>query len=401
MKTSIWLARARFVILAATLAVAQACRAQDNRLGHSQERPVADAGIGYLRETKGDIEAVVVGAARLVYTKQMLPARNRGALADEVTGVLAQLKREAPDGGWVKLNVYVAMANDVREVRKIVAEQFAGKTAPVMSYVVTALPGKCRIGMDAVFARSGPPPKIARRTERGIASSATLPSTPIVFLSGMADTNALPEAAHKTLEKLVAALAQIKVPRQNIVQLKAFLQPMADVEKVENEIARFFDGKAPPIVFVEWISPAPNPPIEIELVAAAEGDFSHEHDPVTFLTPPGTTSTKVFSRVVRVNHGKLIFMNEFVGKAEENAENQVTSIFKQLEFTAKLADTDFLHLVKATYYVSDDAASGKLNDLRPLYFDPKRPPAASKAKVAAIGAPDRTVSIDMIAVKGE
>jgi enamine deaminase RidA (YjgF/YER057c/UK114 family) len=60
--------------------------------------------------------------------------------------------------------------------------------------------------------------------------------------------------------------------------------------------------------------------------------------------------------------------------------------------------SDFEHLVKATYYVSDDLAGNKLNDIRPQFFNPLRPPAASKAKVRGVGVPDKTVTLDMIAV---
>jgi hypothetical protein len=56
------------------------------------------------------------------------------------------------------------------------------------------------------------------------------------------------------------------------------------------------------------------------------------------------------------------------------------------------------HLVKATYYVSDEDASKQLNALRSKYYDPRRPPAASKAMVPGIGVAQRSISIDMIAI---
>ena len=64
-----------------------------------------------------------------------------------------------------------------------------------------------------------------------------------------------------------------------------------------------------------------------------------------------------------------------------------------------LADhgSDFRHLAKATYYVSNADASGKLNQLRPTIYDPARPPSASKAMVQGVAMPDRTITIDMIA----
>jgi hypothetical protein len=54
--------------------------------------------------------------------------------------------------------------------------------------------------------------------------------------------------------------------------------------------------------------------------------------------------------------------------------------------------------VKATYYVSDDDASKQLNVIRPKFYDPQRPPAASKAIVPAVGVSERSITIDMIAV---
>ena len=105
----------------------------------------------------------------------------------------------------------------------------------------------------------------------------------------MADTNNLPVATRKTLEKLVAAIGYLGLEKTDIVQLKAFLQPMSEVGVVRTEIVNFFGGAAPPVVFVEWISPAPNPPIEIELIAGGGGDFSKEVEAISFLTPPGTT----------------------------------------------------------------------------------------------------------------
>jgi enamine deaminase RidA (YjgF/YER057c/UK114 family) len=234
--------------------------------------------------------------------------------------------------------------------------------------------------------------------KNGVRHAAILPAGPKVYVSGMADTNSLPEATRKTLEKLVGAIGHLNLTKKDIVQLKAFLQPMSELATVRQEIVKFFDGDAPPLVFVEWISPAPNPPIEIELIAAGKGDFSKESDSVTFLTPPGTTSTKVYSRVARVNHGKLVYISGLYGGQSPDAAGQVREIFNSLGEILHETGSDFEHLAKATYYVSDDDASNKLNDLRPKFYNPERPPAASKAKMKSIGNPGKTVTLDMIAV---
>jgi hypothetical protein len=48
--------------------------------------------------------------------------------------------------------------------------------------------------------------------------------------------------------------------------------------------------------------------------------------------------------------------------------------------------------------VSGEAVSLGLNQQRPRYYDPARPPAASKALVIGVSAGKRTLSMDMIAV---
>jgi enamine deaminase RidA (YjgF/YER057c/UK114 family) len=133
------------------------------------------------------------------------------------------------------------------------------------------------------------------------------------------------------------------------------------------------------------------------LIAAGKGDFRKEPDTVTYLTPPGTTSTKVYSRIARVNHGKLIYISNLYGHSPE-AAGQVREIFNSLGEVLSESGSDFEHLVKATYYVSDDDASNRLNDLRPKFYNPQRPPAASKAKVNSVGQAGKTVTMDMIAV---
>jgi len=172
---------------------------------------------------------------------------------------------------------------------------------------------------------------------------------------------------------------------------------MSEVGTVRQEITNFFTGKAPPTVFVEWISPSPNPPIEIELIARGRKDQSQERNALSFLTPPGTTSTKVFSRVVRVDRGKQVYVSAVYGNPRGGSA-EVREIFGSLGSVLRKAGSDFDHLAKATYYVTDEEASNQLNLIRPEFYPPQRPPAASKAKVRGVGREGGTVTLDMIAV---
>ena len=60
-----------------------------------------------------------------------------------------------------------------------------------------------------------------------------------------------------------------------------------------------------------------------------------------------------------------------------------------------------MHLVKATYYVNNDDLNKWHNAVRPDYFSPRRPPAASKAVVAGTGRVGQSITMDFIIVPGE
>ncbi len=55
-------------------------------------------------------------------------------------------------------------------------------------------------------------------------------------------------------------------------------------------------------------------------------------------------------------------------------------------------------LSRATYYVADADANTALNKIRPEFYDPQRPPAASNASVIATGVDRTSVTLDVIAV---
>jgi enamine deaminase RidA (YjgF/YER057c/UK114 family) len=110
------------------------------------------------------------------------------------------------------------------------------------------------------------------------------------------------------------------------------------------------------------------------------------------------TTSPVYSRVARTFSPETIYISGLYGMSENNAEAEITGIFDSLARLSDATGSDLKHLAKATYYCATDASSTKLNELRPRYYDPKRPPAASKAMVTGAGLSGRSLTIDMIAV---
>ena len=96
-----------------------------------------------------------------------------------------------------------------------------------------------------------------------------------------------------------------------------------------------------------------------------------------------------------------MFLSDLAGTSNASAETQLEQSFENLRDVLTETGSDFNHLVKATYYVTTEEASKAHNAIRPKYYDPARPPAASKALVAGAGRPGVPYVMDMIAVPSE
>src|SRR5205085_2639883 len=113
---------------------------------------------------------------------------------------------------------------------------------------------------------------------------------------------------------------------------------------------RFFEDAnvdIPPSVLVEWKSSVP---IEIELIAW-RGKLRYGV-PIEYLTPPGMKASPNYSRVARVNDGKLIYLSSFYGAKDNDPAAEIPDIFEQMGKVLEKAGSDYRHLAKATYYVT-------------------------------------------------
>ncbi len=351
----------------------------------------------------GTALAVSVRGTALLHTGQLLPVDAKGSVpakgdaARQTERLLEELSELLRGSGCglnelVKVNLIVADSGVLREVKKVLAGQFPGSHQPAVAFVAGRLPHPdALVGLDAVAATTEAP---GDRRVKASRRAALLPAGPRVYVSGQAERGEFPEATRKTLESLRATLEWLGLGRSHVVQLRFFMQPISEVPAAEKVLAEFFGGagSVPPVVYVEWKSALP---VEIELIAAADKPGAA---PIEYLTPPGIKASPIYSRVARLSHPETIYISGLTARADGDGAAQVRDVFAQLGEALRLAGSDLQHLAKATYYVSDADADGKLNQIRPEYYDPLRPPAASKARVAGTGVDGRTVALDMIAV---
>ena len=99
-----------------------------------------------------------------------------------------------------------------------------------------------------------------------------------------------------------------------------------------------------------------------------------------------------------VQSERQIYISGLYASVPSRGEPQAVDVFDQLQEILTKTGSDMRHLVKATYYVSDDDAARWVDRTRPRVYDPARPPAASKVMVHGVGQAQRTMTVDMIAV---
>ncbi len=367
----------------------------------------------------GISRVVKVSKAALVHTNQIFPLARSGDSvvetdpAAQVNRVFDNLKAALKLGksdlaSVVKLNIYVTNAGVIEPFRKALANEFP-MNPPAVTFVTTALPvPQAQLALDAVAISHSPDIKDVVRLGDATAigsrfgsAVSILPIGPRVYISGQAEKGdgTLADATRLTLNSLLNSLRFVNLDRSHIVQLKAFVTPMSDMLTVERETRTFFDGHiVPPLIGVEWKSTLP---IEIELIAASPPSLNDPSN-VEYLAPPQLKHSPVFSRIARVNHPTSIYVSGLLADGvDQSADQEVRELLVELRRAVERAGSDLRHLVKATYYVTDDLSSNGLNKLRPEFYDPERPPTASKAFVQGVGLLGHRITLDMIAVPRE
>lgn len=357
----------------------------------------------------GSSDAVIVKDVPLAHTSQIFSLDKRGEfvfkgeLQKQIEQIFSNLSKalNTADSGLgqiVKLNIYLKNTTLISEVQTEISSRFKPNKLPAVTYVTGDLSHPdALISIDAIAVSSYSSDKFVKYFHSGSAQVSILPLGPVVYISGQAAKGNLADATLNTLKQLEETLHFLGLEKRDIVQIKSFINPISDLKIVQNVMADFFkEGTIPPLVNVEWLSK--DPLIEIELIASSNRTLSKSNEQIDFITPSGMVHSPVYSKVSRVNYGSKVYVSGLFGNTEGGVQSELSDIFDFLELIMKKSGSDLKHLVKATYYVSNDLHSAALNEIRPKYYDPERPPAASKALVKGVGSTKAGVGMDMIGV---
>ncbi len=362
----------------------------------------------------GMSQAVIVQGMPLVHTRQLLAMDREGNLVGEenadrqIEQVLANLEAVLKDSGsgmdkLVRVNVYALSTKTVTSFREHLANRLGPKVRPTITSVLTPFAHrKALVAVDAVAGGTESGKAVALKRCPSVAGddrcadAAVLPRGGIAYLSGQPDDSTLTESAvTRSMSGLMTTLGHLQLGPKDVVHLKVFLRPATSAQEVLREVQAFFPGQiTPPVVFVEWLAAVP---VEIEMIARYPLSDKPAKD-VVYFTPPEVRPSNTFSKVALLQTERQIYISGIYARQPCRGEPQGLAVFGQLQEVLTNTGSDMRHLVKATYYVSDNDAARWVDRARPLFYDPTCPPAASKLMVHAVGESGRTMTVDMIAV---
>lgn len=390
--------------------------AEDKAQKKSPDKAPAGSSVEYLPldAPPGMSQAVVVQGLPLVHTRQLLPVDRdgklvgQGSIDKQIEQTLNNLEAVLNASGsgldkLVRVNVYALTPQTVDHVRNQLSKRLRPPVRPAITAILTPLTHrKALVAIDAVAAAAEKGSAVALQRceavagDKQYADAAVMPRGGVAYLSGVPEEGGLTSPAlSRSMSILMRTLGQLKLSPAHVVQLKVFLKPATAADEVLSELKKFFPGQSvPPVLFVEWIAQVP---VEIELIAQLPLTGKPAQS-VDYYTPPDVRPAHTFSRAALVRTERQIYISGLFARAAGKGEAQAGDLFDQLKVILDKTGSDMFHLAKASYYVVDDDAGRGFDRVRPRFFDPQRPPAASKVTIHGVGMAERTLTMDMIAV---
>jgi len=345
-------------------------------------------------------DAVRIERGHLLHTTQLVSSGQK-SVGSAVKDFIQQLDKLAQEHGthledMVKLNLncreeWRSKLPMIRE--ELLKNQEIAKAQPAITLLPNAIPGKGDLAGDAVF-------NSPQKSPNSGTGCFIPPNHEILYVSGkVGKADNLVSATRKTIESLKSTLDSLGATPVNIVQIKAFINPMESWQAVQKAIAESLgkDVTLPPLVLVEWQWDN----TEIELIASLPTCQTQRPDGLSIHTPEGESASPNFSRVSIVRSNELIYLSAIDSRPTGNPDEQTRALIRAQASALKKVGGNLHNLAKATYYVSSNEASRGLNNVRREFYDTSRPPAASKVMVTYTGGKGETHLMDLIAVPVE
>ncbi len=125
---------------------------------------------------------------------------------------------------------------------------------------------------------------------------------------------------------------------------------------------------------------------------------------IRFLNPPTLSPPAGYSHVAEVSGGKLLFVSGQVALDRDgklvgpgDLEAQARQVFANLQAALEAAGTDFAHVLKLTFYVTDASKMAVVRQVRDAFVDVRHPPASTAVQVARLVREEWLLEVDAVA----
>lgn len=129
---------------------------------------------------------------------------------------------------------------------------------------------------------------------------------------------------------------------------------------------------------------------------------------IRFLNPPTLAPPAGYSHVAVVTHGRLVFISgqvpvdrsgHLVGPNDLAAQAQ--QVFTNLKAALEAAGTDFAHVVKLTFYLTDASQIAAVRAVRDRFVDAAHPPASTAVEIRRLVREEFLLEVDAVGVVPE
>jgi len=123
-----------------------------------------------------------------------------------------------------------------------------------------------------------------------------------------------------------------------------------------------------------------------------------------FLNPPTLAPPAGYSHVAEITGGRVVFISgqvsvdlagELVGLNDLTA--QARQVFTNLKAALAAAGTDFAHVAKLTFYLTDASKIAAVRAVRDEFVDAKHPPASTAVEIRRLVREEFLLEVDAVA----
>ncbi len=327
--------------------------------------------------------AVTADPRTLVF--RVSPLSNKGLLTAQVNDALRYLMKADSGNSIIKIRAFVAGRGDLRRIRDVVSETFAGRKLAIPVVSVVQAGGLPLDGAQVVLESTA------------VSRGKSFQENGLALISGQVSTAADPAAplaplAVEALRRLKLAVKGAGSEPSDVLRVTCFVSMLDSWQHVRDSMTAEYSKAAFNIVQVQR-SPA-QAIVECEAVARLR---SKPAAPLQFLNPEGLETSLNYSQVALVASPQVVLtgtQNSF-GLQEADAKLAFERLAKVLEQSG----TSMRQIAFSSFYPLSPSIAGQVRRIRNTFYDMARPPASTMLPFEGLPSMDAGFAVDVMATK--